>query len=217
MRFLPYASRPWRLLLQLVSDLTAVVWTFLWVLVGLAVHAAVSTIAEVGRQVESGANGIADNLDSAGESANSVPLVGDTLSSPLRAASEAALDIAGAGHELDTTATWLAIVLALAVAAPPILAFVMPWLFMRLRFARRKWTIIGLAATPAGEQLLALRALATRPLRRLAGVNADPVRAWRAEDPAAIRGLAAVELRSSGLSTPRAWRQNALSSATSTN
>lgn len=205
MRFLPYATRPGRLLLQLVSDLIAIVWTLVWVLVGLAVHAAVSTIAEVGRQVETGANGISDNLDSAGESANSVPLVGDTLSSPLRAASEAALDIASAGHELDTTASWLAIVLGLAVAAPPILAFMMPWLFMRIRFARRKWLVMTLAATPAGEQLLALRALATRPLRRLAGVTDDPVAAWRAENAAAIRGLAAVELRASGIAKPRAW------------
>lgn len=206
MRFLPYASRPGRLLLQIVSDFTAVVWTTIWVLVGLAVHAAVATIAEVGRQVETGANGISDNLDSAGESANSVPWVGDTLSAPLRAASEAALDIASAGHELDTTATWLAILLGLAVAAPPILAYAMPWLFLRIRFARRKWTVLGLAATSAGEQLLALRALANRPLRRLAGVAPDPVASWRAEDPEAIRGLATLELRSSGLTTPRAWK-----------
>lgn len=207
MRFLPYASRPGRVLLQLFSDATAVVWTTLWVLVGLAVHAAIATIAEVGRQVESGANGISDNLDSAGESANSVPFVGDSLSAPLRAASEAALDIAGAGHNLDATASWLAVVLGLAVAAPPILAYAMPWLFMRIRFLRRKLMVIGLAGTPAGEQLLALRALANRPLRRLAGVSPDPVGAWRIQDPVAIRGLAALELRSAGIAKPKAWRQ----------
>ncbi|MGK2881662.1 MAG: hypothetical protein ACSLE6_13000 [Mycobacterium sp.] len=206
MRFLPYASRPWRLLLQLISDLTAVLWIAIWVLVGLAVHAAISTIAEVGRQVESGANGISDNLGSAGESANSVPWVGDTLSAPLRAASEAALDIAGAGAELNATASWLSVVLGLAVAAPPILAFAMPWLYMRVRFLRRKLMVLGLAGTAAGEQLLALRALANRPLRRLIAVSADPIAAWRMADATAIRGMAALELRSAGVSTPRAWR-----------
>ena len=40
-----------------------IAWTAIWVLVGMAVHAAVSTIAEVGRQVEGGANGVADNLE----------------------------------------------------------------------------------------------------------------------------------------------------------
>jgi hypothetical protein len=198
-RFVPYATTPGRLLAQLFSDAVAAIWTYIWVLVGLAVHSAVSTIAKVGRQVEDGANGVADNLKSAGHSADRVPLVGDAISKPLTAASKAALDIAGAGHNLDTTATWLAVVLALAVAAPPTLAVVAPWLVLRLRFFRRKWTVSALAATPGGEQLLALRALANRPLRRLTAVSADPVGAWRREDPAATRALAALELRSAGI------------------
>jgi hypothetical protein len=205
-RFLPYASTPGRLILQVISDIIMVGWIVLWVLVGVAVHAAVATIAGVGHQAESGANGVARNLDSAGNSANRIPLVGHEVSKPLTAAGRAAHDIAGAGHNLNTTATWLAILLALAVAAPPILAIAMPWLFLRLRFFLRKWTAVGLAGTPAGEQLLALRALANRPLRRLAGVDADPVGAWRREDAVAIRGLAALELRAAGIATPRSWR-----------
>lgn len=198
-QFVPYASTPGRLLAQLFTDAAVAAWTFLWVLVGLAVHSAVSTIADVGRQVEGGAHGVAGNLGSAGHSADRIPLVGGAVSKPLTAASEAALDIAGAGHNLATTASWLAVVLAGAVAAPPIFAVVLPWLVLRLRFARRKWTVTTLAATPAGQQLLALRALANRPLRRLTAVNADPVGAWRRADPAAIHGLAAVELRSAGV------------------
>jgi hypothetical protein len=183
----------------LFSDVFVVIWTFVWVVVGLAVHSAVSTIASVGRQVKGGADGVADSLKAAGHSADRVPLVGDAMSKPLTAASRAALDIAGAGHNLDTTATWLAVVLALAVAAPPALAVVVPWLVLRIRFFRRKWTISALASTPAGEQLLALRALANRPLQRLTAVSPDPVGAWRVADPVAIRGLAAIELRSAGI------------------
>ena len=198
-RYLPYATTPARLVAQLISDLMVIAWTTVWVLVGMAVHSAVSTIAAVGRQVETGANGVSDNLNSAGDSTDNVPLIGDTLSKPLRAASEAALDIAGAGHSLDTTASWLAWVLALAVAAPPILFVAMPWLFLRVRFFRRKWTAITLARTPAGEQLLALRALANRPLVKLAAISVDPVGAWRREDAMAIHGLAALELRAAGV------------------
>lgn len=198
-QFIPYAGTPGRLLAQVFSDVVVALWTCLWVLVGLTVHTAVSTIAEVGRQIEGGAHGVAGNLGSAGHSADRLPLVGDAVSKPLTAASKAALDIAGAGHHLDTAATWLAVVLAGAVAAPPLLAALLPWLLLRLRFARRKWTAITLAATPAGEQLLALRALANRPPGRLTAVSADPAGAWRRDDPSAIHGLAAVELRSAGV------------------
>ncbi|MBE1549923.1 hypothetical protein GGC64_003963 [Mycobacterium sp. OAS707] len=198
-RYVPYATTPTRLLGQLISDAVVIAWSTIWVLVGIAVHSAVSTIAEVGRQVETGANGVADNLDSAGDRTDDFPLIGDALSKPLRAASHAALDIAGAGHSLNTTASWLAWVLAIAVAAPPILFVAMPWLFLRVRFFRRKWTALTLAATPAGEQLLALRALANRPLAKLAAIHDDPVGAWRSHDSAAIRGLAALELRAAGV------------------
>jgi hypothetical protein len=198
-RFVPYATTPGRLLAQLLSDAAVAVWAFAWVLVGVAVHRAVSTIAGVGQQVDSGAHGIADNLESAGHSAVRIPLVGGAVSKPLTAAGDAALDIAGAGHSLNTTATWLAVLLALAVVVPPVLAVMMPWLFLRIRFIRRKWTVTALAATPAGEQLLALRALTNRPLGKLTKVDADPVGAWRGEDPVAIRRLAALELRSAGL------------------
>ena len=148
---MPYSTKPLRLFAQLMSDITVSVWTTIWVFVGLAVYSAISTIADAGRQVESGSKGVADNLASAGHGAQHIPLLGDAVSKPLTAASEAALDIAGAGHDLDTTASWLAVLLAMAVVALPILVAVVPWLFLRLRFFRRKWVVTALAATPAGR------------------------------------------------------------------
>lgn len=198
-RIFPYATTPGRLAAQLVSDFAIFLWTATWLLVGTAVYDAVSTIAEAGRQVEVGANGIAGNLASAGHGAQQIPVVGDAVSKPLTSASEAALDIAGAGHSLGATASWLAVLLALAVVAVPLLIVVVPWLLLRLRFFRRKWTVTGLAATPAGEQLLALRALTNRQPRKLVAISADPVGGWRREDPVTIRALAALELRSAGV------------------
>lgn len=198
-RYVPYARSPGRLFAQLTSDVVAVLWFVIWISVGVAVHSAIATISEVGRQVHDGADGLAQGLASAGHSAGSIPLVGGSLSSPLRAAGDAASDVAGAGSSLDTTAAWLAWVLALAVALPPILAVAMPWLVLRIRFFRRKWTAVTLASTQAGEQLLALRALANRPLAKLTEVSDDPVAAWRTEDAVAIRRLAALELRAAGI------------------
>jgi hypothetical protein len=199
LRILPYATTPGRLAAQLFSDFAIFLWSVIWLLVGTAVYDAISTIAEAGRQVEIGANGIAGNLAAAGQGAQHIPVVGDAVSKPLASASAAALDIAGAGHSLDTTAGWLAVLLSLAVVAVPLLIVVIPWLFLRLRFFRRKWTVTGLAATPAGEQLLALRALTNRPPRKLAAISADPVGGWRHEDPVTIRALAALELRAAGI------------------
>jgi hypothetical protein len=199
MRFLPYSTKPLRLFVQLMSDITVLLWTTIWVFVGLAVHSAIATIAVAGRQVESGSKGVAGNLASAGHGAQHIPLVGDAVSKPLTAASQAALDIASAGHDLDTTASWLAVVLALAVAATPILAVTMPWLFLRVRFFRRKLAVTALAATAAGQQLLALRALANRAPSKLAAVSEDPIDGWRREDPVVIRGLAALELKAAGI------------------
>ncbi|MGB0437341.1 MAG: hypothetical protein ACPGVY_01225 [Mycobacterium sp.] len=198
-RWVPYATTPGRLMSQLFSDAVVIIWTAIWVFVGMAVHSAVATIAEFGYRVEGGANGVAGNLDAAGDSVDGVPLIGDALAKPLTGAGSAAREIAEAGQSLGVTAGWLAWLLALAVAAPPILALMMPWLFLRVRFFRRKWTAVTLASTAAGEQLLALRALANRPLPRLAAISTDPVSAWRNQDPIAIRGLAALELRASGI------------------
>lgn len=198
-RLLPYSTRPGRLTAQLFSDFAVVVWTVLWLVVGLAVYDAIATIADAGRQVESGAHGIAGNLASAGHGAQHIPVVGDTISKPLDSASQAALDIAGAGHALDSAASWLAVLLAMAVVALPILIAVVPWLLLRLRFFRRKLTVTGLAATPAGAQLLALRALTNRPPRKLMAVSTDPVGGWRRDDPVTIGALVALELRSAGI------------------
>lgn len=199
LRYLPYASRPGRLLAQIVSDVAVLLWTFVWVVVGTGVYSAVATIAEVGRQVQQGADGVSGSLGSAGDSVDDVPFIGDGLSGPLRAASDAAAEIAGAGQNLDSTATWLAWLLAIAVAATPIVTVGMPWMFLRIRFFRRKLTVLTLASTHAGQELLAMRALANRPLAKLTAVDPDPIGAWRRDDRPAIRGLALLELHAAGV------------------
>ena len=113
-RYVPYARTPGRLLAQLTSDVVVLVWFAIWISVGVAVHSAIATIADVGRQVQTGADGVADSLSSAGHNADGIPLIGKAIGAPLRSASSAAVDIAGAGDSLNSTASWLAWVLALA-------------------------------------------------------------------------------------------------------
>ena len=198
-RYVPYATTPARLLAQLISDFVVGVWIAIWVVVGMAVHSAVATIADFGRDVESGANGIAGNLDHAGENADKVPLIGDALSKPLAAAGGFARDIAGAGAQLNSTATWLAWLLALAVAAPPIMAIAGPWLVLRLRFFRRKWVALTLARRLRASNCSRCGRWPTG--RWPSSRRSTPTRSARgdARTRAAISGLAALELRAAGV------------------
>jgi hypothetical protein len=177
---MPYAATPGRATAQLVVDVCVVLWVAMWIVVGRFVHAAIASFAEVGRRVESGAGGISSNLGKAGDTAARVPLVGDALRSPLRAAGSAAGDIAAAGQGLQDKATWLSVVLALAVAVPPILGVVLPWFALRFRFARRAGAAAELAAH---------------------GRRRAPARAPRAGEPARCRG--------SSSSTRTRWRPGA--------
>jgi hypothetical protein len=52
---------------------------------------------------------------------------------------------------------------------------------------------------PAGRDLLALRALAGRPLHELGRLGPDIARSWREGDTAAVDALAALELKDLGL------------------
>ncbi|GLY19869.1 hypothetical protein LWF15_28180 [Kineosporia rhizophila] len=198
-RFVPYAATPGRAIVQVVADISVLLWVVAWYYVAKAVHSALSAIAEVGADVQGGANGIRSNLNGAGDSAGDIPLAGDALAKPLNAAAGAAQQIADAGQGLDEKATALAILLALAVSVPPILALVVPWLLLRLRFARRAGATAALANTEGGADLLALRALANRPMPKLLKITADPLEGWRTGDPEVVRRLAALELRSAGL------------------
>jgi hypothetical protein len=199
-RALPYAATPGRALLQVLADVFVLLWLVAWYYVARAVHSAVAAFAEVGRNIQHGAGGVTHNLDSAGDTASKVPLVGNALRTPLRAAGSAANDIASAGHGLDVKATALSVLLALAVSVPPALAVLVPWLLLRIRFARRAGEVASLARTAGGDRLLALRALANRPLRRVtAAAGPDALEAWTRGDPEVVARLARLELRAAGL------------------
>ena len=198
-RFVPYAATPGRAIVQVIADISVLLWVVAWYYVAKGVHTAISAIADVGAGVESGAHGISSNLNGAGDGANKIPLAGDSLAKPLNAAAGAAQDIANAGHGLDERATTLAILLALAVSIPPILAIVVPWLLLRLRFARRAGATAELAKTDGGADLLALRALTSRPMPKLLKIADDPLEGWRSGDPEVVGQLARLELRSVGL------------------
>jgi hypothetical protein len=194
-----YADRLPVAIRQLITDIAVVVWVYAWIRVGLWLHATVLKLGVPGQKLESGGSGIADNLADAGGKVGRVPLVGDQLTKPFTGAANAARSLADAGREQQEVVGNLALVLTLLALALPLGLVLFVWLPLRLRWMRRAGVASAVRDEPAGRDLLALRALATRPLNQLATLGPDVAHSWRAGDPSTVDALAALELRELGL------------------
>jgi hypothetical protein len=191
-----YANRFPTLLRQVVVDLFVVAWVYAWIRVSLWLHDLVEKLAVPGQKLEGAGSGLADNLADAGSKVGRVPLVGDELTAPFEKAAAAARSVADAGRDQQDIVGHLALALALITVAVPLSLVVFGWLPLRIRWIRRASAAAALRRAPAGRDLLALRALATQPLRRLAAVGPDVAEAWRRSDESTVDALAALELRS---------------------
>jgi hypothetical protein len=198
-----YADRPAAALRQVLTDLLVVVWVWFWVWAALRLHDLVEKLAVPGQKLENAGGGIADNLADAGNRINSVPAVGDALASPFEKAAEAARSVAEAGRDQQELVGDLALALALALLVFPLGLVLLVWLPLRVRWIRRAGAAAALRTAPAGRDLLALRALATQPLRRLAALGPDVAESWRRGDDSTVDALAALELRRLGLTVGR--------------
>ncbi len=194
-----YADLPPIAIRQLLTDIAVVIWVYAWIRAGIWVHHTVLELGVPGRKVESAGSGIADNLADAGGKVGRVPLVGDQLTKPFTGAANAARSLADAGRQQQEIVGNVALVLALVAVAVPLALVLFVWLPLRLRWMRRAGVASAVRDEPAGRDLLALRALATRPLDQLAALGPDIATAWRAGDASAVDALAALELRDLGL------------------
>ncbi|WP_369068284.1 hypothetical protein [Kineococcus terrestris] len=183
----------------MVADAAWLVLVALAVACGRAVHRAVSALGDPARGFAAGADDLAGRLRDAGERVAGAPLVGDEVAAPLTGAADAAASLGAAGAEQAEAAARLALTLGLLTALVPALALTALWLGARLRWRRRAGRALRLARAPGGDELLALRALAVLPAEQLLGAHPDPSAAWRRGDPAAVRALADLHLRSVGV------------------
>ena len=83
--------------------------------------------------------------------------------------------------------------------AVPIGLVLFGWLPLRIRWMRRAASAAALRNAKAGRDLLALRALATQPLRKLTRLDPQIASLWRKGDPEAVELLARLQLRSLGM------------------
>lgn len=194
-----YADRLPVAIRQLLTDIFIVIWVYAWVRIGIWVHDIVLKLGVPGQKLESAGTGIAGNLADAGGKVGRVPLVGDQLTKPFTGAADAARSLADAGRQQQEIVGNIALVVALAVVALPLALVLFLWLPLRLRWMRRAGVASAVRDEPAGRDLLALRALASRPLNQLTKLGPDIAQSWRNGDAAAVDALAALELRDLGL------------------
>ncbi len=202
-----YADTPARRTRQVVADLFVAGWTAFWVWLAVTVHDLVNRLQAPGRTIESAGESLAGNLNDAGARAGELPLVGDRLREALEKAAGSGDRLADAGRAGQEAVSQLALLIAVALVAVPVLLVLVIWLFARLRWSREATAaarMIAAGEVGAADDLFALRALARQPLRRLRRIGVDPAAAWRRGDAEVIDALAALELRSIGLRAGRA-------------
>jgi hypothetical protein len=184
---------------QVVTDLLVVAWLWFWIWLASKLYDLVEKLGVPGQKLAGAGDGLAGGLSDAGGKLDNIPAVGGGLASPFNRAADAARALAAAGREQQQVVHNLAWALALLLLLIPVSLVLFVWLPLRLRWIRRATVASGLRGGPAGRDLLALRALANQPLRRLSKVDPDPVAAWRQGDESTMDALAALELRRLGL------------------
>jgi hypothetical protein len=194
-----YADVPATRVRQLLTDLFIVAWLWFWIWLAVKLYHLVLKLAVPGQKLAGAGDGMAGGLSDAGSKVDKVPGLGGALSSPFDKAADAARSLGDAGREQVALVHDLAWALSLALLVGPVVVVVAIWLPLRLRWIRRASAAAGLRSDTAGRDLLALRALANQPLRRLTRIDADPVAAWRRGDQETVDALAALELRRLGV------------------
>ncbi|MEV4707023.1 hypothetical protein [Actinoplanes sp. NPDC049316] len=194
-----YADRLPTAVRQLLTDLAVVLWVYAWIRAGFWVNDMVEKLGVPGQKLQEAGTGIAGNLGDIGGKVGRVPLVGDELTAPFTSAAGAASQLAEAGRQQQEVVDNMAVAMALLTVAVPLSLVLFLWLPRRLRWMRRAGVAAVVRDQPAGRDLLALRALAGRPLNELAALGPDIAQSWRNGDAAAVEALAALELRDLGL------------------
>jgi hypothetical protein len=194
-----YADRPARRAAQLLADLFALGLTTSAVWLAVQVHTEVMRMRAPGDGLVDAGSGLRGTFDSAAAKAGGIPLIGDALAGALHTGSAAGTKLADAGHWQIDAVTDLAWWMAAFVVALPVVFLLVSWLPLRWRFTRGATAAARLRRQGEdGLDLLALRALVTRPLPRVAKAG-ELTAGWRGHDPAVIHRLAGWELRRHGL------------------
>lgn len=194
-----YAETPARRTRQVVGDLLVLAWIILWVLVAQWTFDLVSRLAAPADPLRSAGGTVQTRMTEVAGQVGDVPLVGDRLTGPFNGAADAGASLVTAGNVLETSVDRVAWLLAVLIAAVPILIVAGTYLILRVVAMRRAAALGRLRDGEHALELFALRALVSQSPARLARVGGDPLNGWQSGDEEMIRTLAALELRRLGL------------------
>ncbi len=134
-------------------------------------------------------------LDAARHAGPAYPLVGGALSTPFKALASTSRDLAQQAQDYQDAVERFATLAGFLVAGFILLILVLAWLPRRVAWIGEASAASRLVRrTPGSADLLAVRALARQPLRRLAKLGPEVVEGWKAGDPEATERLAGLEL-----------------------
>lgn len=160
-----YADLPEVRARQVARDVGVLVWSYLWLRLGIGLYRTIERLRVAGDTTESAGGDLAGRLDGVSRLIETIPLVGDELRAPFIGAADASRSIAEAGAGASDAVHTLALWLGVLVAVLPIL-----WLAARYVPRRVRWMREATAATalrldaPGAVDVLAIRAIASHDL-----------------------------------------------------
>ena len=184
---------------QIAGDLAALIVLVVGIILAVTIHNAIAAFRSIGRTVMQSGSDFSSTMNDIGKQLGGVPLIGSGISAPFSAASGAGRTLSRAGSDWQAGVERLATLVGWTVALLVVLVVLAGWVRPRLVGALRRGALARLANRSSDLELLAFRALATRPAREVAGVAPSPVASWRRGDPEVVRALAELELHASGI------------------
>jgi hypothetical protein len=189
---------------QVVADAVSVLGIVAFIVLGVTVHGLVMTLQAAGARLSEAGTSFESTMSEISERLGGIPLIGAGIRAPFDEASDAGSTLESVGQAQQYAVAQLATSLGVALAVVPAVVILLLWLVPRVRFARRSSWARAASTSAGGLDLLACRALATKPLPEIMAAHPDAAGGWRRNDPTAIRALALLELRACGVRPDRA-------------
>ena len=179
-----YPDRTWPAVKRVVADLITILWSVGWALLGWLIYRTVLGLEVIADGITSTGKTFNDWIDSFRHAIpGGIPYLTQFLMDTANALQRYSGDsLLSAGSQIHDAIIKLAIVLALLVAVPPILAVLLPYGMWRWRDMQELGAALAFvrvaSMTGRADQaraVLAFRAVTTLSFRQLMSASADPV------------------------------------------